>query len=43
MEIYSAKKKEISLLKYALNSITLERKDDEYILSVTERFRSNGD
>lgn len=27
------------LLKYALNDISVERREDEYVLTITERFK----
>jgi hypothetical protein len=39
-ESFEAERQEIRLLKYALNSITVERSgENDYVLSITERFR----
>lgn len=39
-ERYEAQREEVRLLKYALNDISIERKEDEYILTITERYKT---
>lgn len=36
---FENEREEIRLLKYALNDIQVEKKEDEYILTITQRYR----
>lgn len=39
-ERYEAQREEVRLLKYALNDISIEKREDEYILTITERYKN---